>query len=347
MYECSLYTRPIWQGNEIYGESFLPLGREIKLLYKADEIIEVTDMCQTKVLEAGKDYILRDGGLYIPESSCIEIITPEQYNPQEKSEALHTNVGFTCKNGGYLMFGEGTFMHNLEYQVTYRHSDVWDGPLPWCDPSKLPATKKLLAEGKPFTFGFLGDSIPTGGNSSGFIGASPYAPIWPKMVCERLTEKYGCDIRFINKSVGGTVSGWGADVATESFKDNIPDVFLIAFGMNDASGGVDKYVFRDNNRRIAEQILTLNPSCEILFTATTLPNPLANQFVRDHDTHELLLAKLAGEYGAQADLIPMTSMHKYLLTKKRFCDMTGNNINHPNDFLVRVYAQTILTVLGA
>ena len=35
-----------------------------------------------------------------------------------------------------------------------------------------------------------------------------------------------------------------------------------------------------------------------------------------------------------------------LLEKKRFFDMTGNNVNHPNDFLASVYAQTILKILG-
>ena len=43
----------------------------------------------------------------------------------------------------------------------------------------------------------------------------------------------------------------------------------------------------------------------------------------------------------------MTGMHHALLKRKLFRDMTGNNVNHPNDFLARVYAQTILAVLEA
>ena len=43
----------------------------------------------------------------------------------------------------------------------------------------------------------------------------------------------------------------------------------------------------------------------------------------------------------------MTAMHLDLLKAKRFRDMTGNNVNHPNDFLARVYAQVVLqTVAG-
>lgn len=41
----------------------------------------------------------------------------------------------------------------------------------------------------------------------------------------------------------------------------------------------------------------------------------------------------------------MTDMHTHLLRLKRYWDMTGNNINHPNDFLARVYAQVVSQVL--
>ena len=44
-------------------------------------------------------------------------------------------------------------------------------------------------------------------------------------------------------------------------------------------------------------------------------------------------------------LVNMTDVHDHLLTRKRFVDMTGNNINHPNDYLIRVYAQVILKTL--
>ena len=46
---------------------------------------------------------------------------------------------------------------------------------------------------------------------------------------------------------------------------------------------------------------------------------------------------------AVADL---TQIHSDLLaTGKQYRDMTGNNINHPNDYLIRVYAQVLLKTL--
>ena len=43
----------------------------------------------------------------------------------------------------------------------------------------------------------------------------------------------------------------------------------------------------------------------------------------------------------------MTSVSQAILKHKDFHDYSGNNINHPNDYFVRVYAQTLLqTVVG-
>ena len=57
------------------------------------------------------------------------------------------------------------------------------------------------------------------------------------------------------------------------------------------------------------------------------------------------LYKLEKKYSF-VSVADMTDMHKKLLaTGKRYRDMTGNNVNHPNDFLARVYAQVILRTL--
>ena len=41
----------------------------------------------------------------------------------------------------------------------------------------------------------------------------------------------------------------------------------------------------------------------------------------------------------------VTSTSKAILEHKEFQDYSGNNINHPNDWFCRVYAQTILQTL--
>jgi len=44
-------------------------------------------------------------------------------------------------------------------------------------------------------------------------------------------------------------------------------------------------------------------------------------------------------------LADMTGIHQELLSYKKYSDLTGNNINHPNDFLIRCYAQVISALL--
>ena len=344
---------PVWEGNSVYEETFLPVQPKgsdknapltVSLLYRADEILSVTMLNRSLTFAEGIDYVLQDDGtLLLPAESAIERMAWDEYQISDEKSPY---ARFTCKDGGFVHFSEGAHFHNMAYCVTYRHSDGWDGFRPVSDPEKLPRTRALLKAGKPINFCFFGDSITTGANSSGKIGAVPFTPMFPILTVQALEEKYGSEIRYVNHAVGGTVSGWGCERLPVDYKDEKPDIMFIGFGMNDASGHVKPEDFIAHIRTMTEQTLALNPDCEFLLCSTTLPNPLADQFVWDHETHEPLLAALCAEYGARAALVPMTSVHRTLLAKKHFWDMTGNNINHPNDFLARVYAQTILTVLA-
>ncbi|MEF2247094.1 hypothetical protein [Paenibacillus sp. IITD108] len=43
-------------------------------------------------------------------------------------------------------------------------------------------------------------------------------------------------------------------------------------------------------------------------------------------------------------IVNMTRLHTQLLERKKYSDLTGNHINHPNDFLSRLYALAIAAV---
>ena len=339
---------PVWEGNTVYEESFFALmpkgvtaddALEIPLLYSADKILSVTSATREVTLAEGRDYLLRDGKLISPAGSAVYRMKWEEYQVIGEGEDQYP---FLCEGGGKIFFGEGDTMHSREYLVTYTHRDTWGGFVPTGNKSALPRTKERLSAGKPLNFCWFGDSITTGSNSSGNVGVPPYLPMFPKFVTMALQERYGSDITYINHAVGGTSSRWGTEKLPEFFADVKPDIMFIGFGMNDASGHVAPEVFLANIRTMVEQTKALNPDCEFLLCSTTLPNPMAPTFCFNHDTHEPLLAALCEELGDCAALVPMTSMHHALMEKKRFYDMSGNNINHPCDFLARVYAQVIL-----
>ena len=54
------------------------------------------------------------------------------------------------------------------------------------------------------------------------------------------------------------------------------------------------------------------------------------------------LAQLCGQGAVLAD---MTTLWTDLLARKSDFDLTGNGLNHPNDFGHRLYAQMILALL--
>ena len=90
------------------------------------------------------------------------------------------------------------------------------------------------------------------------------------------------------------------------------------------------------------------PDTAVLLVATMYANPASSRWCMNQPLFEPELLKLADEYNAKCvpcAVAPVTSLSARLLQRKRFCDCSGNNINHPNDFLVRLYAQTALQTL--
>ncbi len=73
-----------------------------------------------------------------------------------------------------------------------------------------------------------------------------------------------------------------------------------------------------------------------------LPNPKSSYAQLQGLFHIGMVEELQTEGVAVANV---TAVHESLLTRKRYADMTGNNINHPNDYMARVYAQTLLTTV--
>ena len=111
--------------------------------------------------------------------------------------------------------------------------------------------------------------------------------------------------------------------------------------MNDGTGRMDPQVFKANIQGIIHKVKQNNPKAEFILVATMLPNP-ESDFVGTQQFFKKVLEELTGP---GIVLVDMTSVHAELLKYKSYQDMTGNDINHPNDFLIRWYAQQILSTL--
>lgn len=119
-----------------------------------------------------------------------------------------------------------------------------------------------------------GDSIAYGCNASSLADdVQPHLPPWGEMVAEGLREHYGAEVEFLNPSVGGKKSDWGAAHAQELVACHEPDFVMIAFGMNDGSLQVPPEEYRENIRSIIHTVREANPDAEFLPGLHTAAEP--------------------------------------------------------------------------
>lgn len=336
---------PLWEGDIAYNESLMFVARQdgtvedAPLMFYPEEILDCTSADGQYVYEEGVDFVVVDGKIRLTPDTRIYIMPYDTYYPPQELP----NECFGRTGGGFLRFGEGSFFHDRQITLTYRHKDPYVGFIPENKTRFLPKTMERFNKSQESNLMFFGDSIVTGANSSGnaSINVPPYLSTFPELVHEELEDMFAVKLNYSNTAVGGTVSKWGTEKVQEFFAPTVPDLAVIGFGMNDASGKIPTEEFIQNIKKIMELAKELNPDMEFVLISTTLPNQEAAGFVGNHETHEPSLLQLQGEGVA---VVEMTSMHKSLLAKKRFYDMTGNNINHPNDYFARVYAHAIVSI---
>ena len=102
-------------------------------------------------------------------------------------------------------------------------------------------------------------------------------------------------------------------------------------------------MFKENIQSIINQVRAANPSAEFILVGTTLPN--AETICFDQQPYYFEKLQEIADSCSGIATANMTEVHRKLLERKSFADMTGNNVNHPNDFLARWYAQYIVGML--
>ena len=349
-YNRNLFLASLFDGDKVYDETFLPLeGEEISLLYPIKSVISVTDFGLEKEYKENIDYIVKDGKLIIPKGSNIPTLKLDDYYVKAPAEVPiifdPSRSPYKFNETRYLIFGEGSYMIDKQIAISYIHDGNWNLFRQTSQKEKLLSFFKKLENKEPVTMVFYGDSITVGCNASGTEyggNKSPYLESWPVMVHKYLEEKYQNTINYVNTAVGGMTSDWGRDNYNERVNQYKPDILVLAFGMNDGGFPVEKHM--ENIKEIIQGVKKTNPDVLIVLVATTVPNYESNWFT--DGTHTKFIEEYKKLDLTNIAICDMTSMHLDLLKRKKFKDMTGNNINHPNDFLIRVYAQSVLTVMG-
>jgi lysophospholipase L1-like esterase len=346
-YNLNAYTAAYWQGDIMYQESVMVLQNEdgtipiIPLLYKAKQIVSVRSSDLATEFKQGKDYALEDGKLRILPGSAIPVTSYAEYYPSE--ESANTKNLNEEHGGGYILYSEGAVMHKKQIAVTYTHEDTYTGEIPAYKGDQLPKLQEKLKNGEAVKIAIYGDSISTGRNSSAFDKAAPMAETWFDMFIKKLQQKYpDAQITYYNPSVSGKTAAWGNEQAMNLLEEDT-DLCIIGFGANDGTRKIAASAFKSNIQMIMSVATAKSPDCEFVLISTMLPNP-ETIFAGVHKTYLPELLKMETTGVVVADV---TTFHESLLQKKRYYDMSGNNVNHPNDFMARSYAQVIFqTVAG-
>ena len=354
---------PFWSSNIMYNECLSMEennGGNIigKLLFVPTRIISVVDAKLQNEYVEGKDYRWIEGtnqiewleGSSIPYfyngalSGLKENGTPVNDYPNWDSEAR-------CRLAGVLYCAE-KFLWEKQIAVTYEYdqSQVEANGIVYTQQQsdRLPNTTQKLANNESLKVLFYGDSIFAGGDASSGRGREPMMPTMDVLMAEYLRTISSGTITFDNISVGGwTVENGLAALQPGGYagKDYSQysgyDLLMLSFGMNNA--GTSAESFKATTQEIFETIKEKNPNIEVILVSCICPNPAAAGFYGNQQYFGAALQELADENGYA--FVDMFAVHKKILEFKNYSATTGNGINHPNDWLIRIYAQNILSAM--
>ena len=344
--------RPFWTSDTVEGESLLfitdPATGEASanLLFPVDEVINVTRAVDWKTsngisFESGRDYVWKPGSheITLPKDSRI---------PSYSADALRRPAGsqkykLTHRDGnGEILFGATDEYHQMQVCITYRHKPAaWPTAVPSFDEAALPKTIQKLRKNEAVSIVLLGDSISTGCNASGWANVAPHQPPYQDLLLQHLKETYSQNITLTNLAVGGTSTPWGISRIPDVVAAK-PDLVILAFGMNDSSGR-SAAEYKSNIAEMIESTREASPETEFILIATMLGN--SDWVTLKHDLFPQYRDALAELVQPGIALADMTSIWAEMLKRKKDWDLTGNGVNHPNDFGHRVYAQVLSTLL--
>ncbi|HEY3319312.1 MAG TPA: SGNH/GDSL hydrolase family protein [Planctomycetota bacterium] len=205
---------------------------------------------------------------------------------------------------------------------------------------KLPRVSGKLQRKEGLRVALTGDSISAGANASS-KGYPPHEPPYSVLLAAELEVIYGGRVDLVNVSVGGATADGGFK-GIQKVLDAKPDLVIISYGMNDVAGRNPTH-YADTIKAMISAVRASQPDTEFMLVSTSLANSEwnwtpADQFPKYRDA-------LTGLLGHGMILADCTALWTDLLARKRYHDLTGNGVNHPNDFGHRLYAQVLLSLL--
>ncbi|MCQ2387538.1 MAG: SGNH/GDSL hydrolase family protein [Clostridia bacterium] len=352
-YEKRVHLKPIWEGDIVYDElvTFIGETSSATLLFNPTEVLCVRDFHFEEEYTENVDFKIEGNKIIRLKGSKIPYWEVDDFYRTVYDEKvilrLTEKSDHKFNEQRYLNFGEDSRFVDKQIAVSYKCKKGKDVFIPE-DQSKIASNliKKLKTQDE-INYMVYGDSVATGCNTSGsrFLNDfAPHTPIYPLIIKEYIESKFNVKLNYDNQAVGGWFAKKCLDNWDEKIKGKKYDLMVFRIGANDSS--TDPKLWKEYMTEMVNRIFTDNPDCVLVLQSAEKPNP-ESDWVVNHDLWEGIMKEIASEQkGKNIIVAPCYSMYEWALSRGKFMrDMLANNVNHPNDFGVRLHAQTVLKVL--
>lgn len=348
---------PMWYSNVIYNECccFIKDGDSItaKLRFKPTRIISVRDWSLKKEYVEGVDFTFdaeTQTFTWLEGSSIPYFTTNFLAGKNEDGTKIPafdgydkepwTTLGYT--SWGNSIYCVGAPLYEKQMHVTYEYDNTaFEGPIQEFKGDKLPKTMAKLLKGEKLEMLFYGDSIPVGCDSSSMYNRDPRQLDMAKLIQRALKNIYGSNVTLRNTAVGGTTTQWAKENVQDKVIKYKPDLVVLMTGGNDGDNTTHS---KQNIHDAVKAIKAELPDCEIILMDTFVGNKDAGMATAIKPILKGMHDDIAAaEEGVVS--VGIFDLHNYFLQGKNYIDFSGNGINHPNDYMIRIYTQQLLSAM--
>ena len=349
------FALPPWneKDNTVHGESGMFALKDIaKLLFPARSIQRVWCPRSGVIYQEGRDYSFEEGNDFItrPNGSDIPYISETAlYPPDEKClyyPAAGANAVPGKMGGGNIWFSATDDYAKAQIEIDYTAERIDFLPIDsHTQHDRLPGFRKKLAGQEDLRVTLLGDSISEGYNASRYINVPPFQPCYAELIHQFLSELHPGKLIWHNRAVNGTGCRHGLITILADWKKDHPDLLILAYGMNDFHA-MRAEEFLQYNLKLIEEAREVNPAVEVMMIIPMTGNPCWEYTKPGKDAE---FAKIIREYwqtaGPSLAIADVQKVWMQMMRRKGFYALTGNGVNHPNDFGHRIYASVVLSVI--
>lgn len=373
-YDIKKATAPFYTTQIQYNEGFFLLENadgsvnDVTLLFPIAKMLEIRSNDLKTVYKEGEDYEIEDGKIRLTSGSAMKAMPRNGFFLPDNAEADYLYNSNAGADEGKKPTTDKTALYPYRYAATYIRTEIYDGYVPEGKGKKLKNYSAKVKKSEPVSMMYVGDSIGAGAGGSGEF------PYIAEMLGKAVQETKNCRVTVRNASVPGLSSSDFANcvitgqykLIREDFRQSAQnsgtmieryakdtDIVIIALGANDCSGKVSSGAFATNIETIIEYFREENPKADIVLVSSmdishkvkkSVNKGGADLNLYDIEKYADELIALEGKYErvACADVF---RFQKSLLEKKQWEDLIADNLNHPCDYMQRMYVQAISATL--